>query len=113
MKKRQLRNDLILVGIITVVALSAFLLFRLVGKEGAFVTLSIDGNEQYRFALSENVEQVITVGDQINVLVIRDGKAYVSRANCPDGICAAHRPVSVVGETIVCLPHKLVIAVEE
>ena len=42
----------------------------------------------------------------------KNGEAYVSEADCPDGICAAHRPISHVGETIVCLPHRVVIKVE-
>ena len=50
---------------------------------------------------------------QLNVLVIRDGEAFVESATCPDGICAAHRPVSHDGEQIVCLPHKVVITVQK
>ena len=32
-------------------------------------------------------------------------------ASCPDGICAAHKPISREGESIVCLPHRVVITV--
>ena len=46
-----------------------------------------------------------------NVLVIREGKARVEEATCPDGICAAHKPISREGESIVCLPHRVVITV--
>ena len=48
----------------------------------------------------------------VNFLVIEDGKAYVSEADCPDKICVDHAPISRVGETIVCLPHGVVIAIE-
>ena len=43
--------------------------------------------------------------------VIKDGKAWVKEADCPDKICAKHRPISRSGESIICLPHKLVITV--
>ena len=43
--------------------------------------------------------------------MIRDGYASVEYADCPDGICAAHKPISRSGESIVCLPHKVVITV--
>ena len=50
-------------------------------------------------------------GEEENLLVIRDGQAYVESATCPDGICAAHKPISREGESIVCLPHRVVITV--
>jgi hypothetical protein len=46
-------------------------------------------------------------------LVIKDGKAFIQNADCPDKICAEHKPISKTGETIVCLPHKLVIEITE
>jgi hypothetical protein len=51
-------------------------------------------------------------GEQVNVLVIKDGEAYVQSASCPDGICAAHKPISRQGESIVCLPHRVVVTVQ-
>ena len=32
-------------------------------------------------------------------------------ANCPDKICEGHNKISYKGETIVCLPHKVVIEI--
>ena len=51
-------------------------------------------------------------GKELNLLVIKDGKAFVETATCRDGICAAHAPISREGESIVCLPHKVVITVK-
>lgn len=96
-------------------ALLAFGAFKLTLKEGAYVSVKINGAETARYALSEDREQVITTGqaqDQTNVLVIQGGVAEIRSANCPDQICAHHRPISQTGETIVCLPHKVVVAVE-
>ena len=47
-----------------------------------------------------------------NILVIKDGRADMTDADCPDRICVNHRPVSQEGETIVCLPHKVVVEVK-
>lgn len=46
-----------------------------------------------------------------NLLVIKDGKASMKEADCPDKICVAHKPICKKGETIVCLPHKVVVEV--
>jgi len=46
------------------------------------------------------------------ILVISDGKASVLEASCPDLVCAHHKPIQNTGETIVCLPNKVIITVE-
>ena len=47
----------------------------------------------------------------INILVIENGKAYVNQASCPDGICSSHRPIGNDGESIICLPNKVVVEI--
>ena len=47
--------------------------------------------------------------EDFNRLVIKDGKASVESATCPDGICASHNPIHRKGESIVCLPNRVVI----
>ena len=44
---------------------------------------------------------------------IEDGKAYMEEANCPDGYCEEQGKISGHTQTIVCLPHKLVVEVLE
>ena len=66
------------------------------------------------YSLDEDVRYEIKTGknnEDINVLVIKDGKASITEADCPDGICKDYRPISYVGETIVCLPHKVVVEI--
>lgn len=46
------------------------------------------------------------------VLVIEDGKAYMEEADCPNQICVHHSAISHKGETIVCLPNRIVIEVQ-
>lgn len=113
-KKKKLLGDVLLIGGIILAAVIAALCLFLLRRDGDTVTVEIDGNIFGTYALSEDVRVEITSGEgQLNVLVIRDGEAFVESATCPDGICAAHRPVSHDGEQIVCLPHKVVITVQK
>ena len=111
---RKFRNDLIFIAaILAVVALGAAALFFLRG-EGSTVQVEVDGTVIGIYPLSVDREVEIKTGEngeELNLLVIKDGKATVTAATCPDGICAAHRPISREGESIVCLPHKVVITV--
>ncbi len=113
-KKKKLLGDVLLIGGIILAAVIAALCLFLLRRDGDTVTVEINGNIFGTYSLSEDVRVEIPSGEgQLNVLVIRDGEAFVESATCPDGICAAHRPVSHDGEQIVCLPHKVVITVQK
>lgn len=113
-KNRKLKNDVVLAVVITLLATAGLLLFNFLKTQGDYVCVKIDGEEKYRYSLSENVDTVIYTGENNsgeNRLIIENGVAYISEANCPDKICVGHRPVSNVNESIVCLPHKVVIEI--
>ncbi len=110
--KRKIKNDVILAVIVIAVAAIGLLLLNIFRTEGAFAVVKIDGKETERYPLSVNTEVVIeTENDGKNTLVIEDGKAFIKNATCPDKICEGHNKISFKGETIVCLPHKLVIEI--
>lgn len=113
-KSRYINDILLCIGILAV-ALIAFLVFKATMEDGKIVTVSINGTETQGYSLSIDSENMITSGKNgefQNMLVIKDGKAYVREANCKDKICVSHRKISKVGETIVCLPHKVVISID-
>ena len=111
-KKRKTKNDIILAVIVIAVAATGVLLLNIFKTEGEFAVVKIDGKETERFPLSANTEVVIeTENNGKNTLVIEDGKAFIKNATCPDKICEGHSKISFKGETIVCLPHKVVIEI--
>ncbi len=112
-KKRLRRNDVIfIVALLLVVAIAGACLYFFRG-EGDTVTVSVDGEVIATYPLDKDrVEDIHTGKDGLNRLIIKDGKAWVEKASCPDGICAAHKPIYREGESIVCLPNKVVITVK-
>ncbi|MBQ7090204.1 MAG: NusG domain II-containing protein [Clostridia bacterium] len=112
--KRRLRNDVLLIGgLLLAAALGALYLFFFRGA-GDTVQVTVDGKPYASYPLSQDrVEEIRTgaQGEQLNRLVISNGEAFVEEATCPDGICAAHRAIRRDGESIVCLPHRVVITV--
>ena len=74
--------------------------------------VTIDGIEYGTYPLDVDVEERIELGDgEYNVFAIKDGTAYVTEASCPDQICVMHAHIKYNGETIACLPHKLVVEI--
>ena len=113
-KNRKIKNDVILAVVIVLIATAGLLLFIFNREQGSTVSVTVDGQQVASYPLSEDREVTIKTGnndEHINILVIKDGKASISEADCPDKICVESRAVSFVGETVVCLPHKLVIEI--
>ena len=69
-----------------------------------------NGHENYT-NLDTNGTFTVRTDLGTNVIEIKDGKVYVSEADCPDKLCVKQGPISKAGETIVCLPHKLVVRI--
>ena len=110
-EKRKRKNDVILIAALTLTFALIGACLLLLGKQGDTVTVTVDGKLYGEYPLARDTEVEILSEGGHNLLVIRDGAALVEDASCPDGICAAHRPISRNGESIICLPNKVVISV--
>jgi len=107
--KSMKKNDLKLLAVLLGLALAAFVRTT---KEPQAVVL-LDGKERGRYSLSEETVVEIRQEDgSYNILQIRDGKAEITEASCPDKICVNHRQVRGQGESFVCLPNRLVVEIE-
>ena len=105
------KNDWILLGVICAAAGFLFLWrFLQPSPESAEIEIKVDGSLQGTYSLWE--DQEIAIGNT-NVLVISDGKAKMRSAECPDQICVRQKAISKKGETIVCLPNKVIVEVTE
>lgn len=48
----------------------------------------------------------------MNRICIQAGKVWMESANCPDGLCMKQGSIEKNGQSIICLPHRLVIMIE-
>ena len=105
------RNDLLLVTILLILGGALALFLRFTRQAGATVTVQIDGKVVMELPLGEDAQIVLGEGARTNTLVIRGGTARVVDASCPDRLCVGQGSIQYAGESIVCLPHKLVVTV--
>lgn len=103
------RADLVLILFLLLISFLLLLVLRACSDDGAFVRVSVNGEVVGEYSLSVDGEYSLNGGT--NVLVIKDGEAYVSEANCPDRLCMDQGKISVSGERIICLPNKIEIVV--
>lgn len=106
------KKDIIL--IVTVLLLAggmALFMYIGQGRIGETVRIMIDGSEYGAYPLTE--DRIIEVENAFgyNRIVLENGSVFMVEADCPDQYCVEHRAITKTNETIVCLPHKLVIEV--
>lgn len=106
------KNDLILMGAVLLIGLSVMLLINMTKKQGSKVELMVNEKVVKTFNLNEN-STFTYQGENgiINTFQIKNGYVNMLDANCPDKLCVKHKKIHYNHETIVCLPHKLLIEV--
>lgn len=110
LSNKKLLADIILIASLLVIGLSVLLIVNLTKEEGAVAVVTVDNVVVGEYSLSQDGEYSLNGGT--NTLVIKDGKAYVTYASCPDGLCVNQGKISMTGERIVCLPNKLMVEIK-
>ena len=110
MKKKRWIYDIILIAALVVLAGVLWFGNYIMRETGAEVMITVDGQERGRYSLKKDQEILIESNGE-NVLIIEDGTARIEQADCPDKICVKTGKIQYKGETIVCLPHKVVVEI--
>lgn len=111
MKQTKLnKQDLILMLVfLTIAAISYVWIEKALKTDGEYAMITVQGGLYETLNLHQDAKIFIVEGDFENVFCIKDGMAFMERANCPDQLCVKHKPISKNGESIICLPNKVVV----
>lgn len=108
-EKHMKKREWLFVGGILLTAVVLWVALR-PGETGTWAIVTVDGQEVARYPLNE--DRTVTIGEEAyNTLQIADGAVAVTHANCGDHTCIRTGAIQREGETIVCLPHRLVISI--
>ena len=106
------RLGIIIIAALFIAGAALALILFMTKEKGNVVQVRIDGEIAYEFSLSENTEYTIEgIDGGTNHLVIENGRAYVDEASCPDGLCINMGKIDSVGQSIVCLPNRVVVEI--
>ncbi|MBP5744943.1 MAG: NusG domain II-containing protein [Lachnospiraceae bacterium] len=107
-----IKHDLILLAMFI---LNAAILFFIINRtdeiKGDYVLITLNNSEYARIPLNKDTVLSIDSDKGKNTVVVSDKEVYVESADCPDQICVDHAHIMYEGETIVCLPHRLIIKI--
>ena len=103
------KGDIYVIGFLLIFSLAfAFAISKITSKErGNILVIKQESKVIKEVPLDKDDEFRIEYGGHYNIVKIKDGRAYVSEADCNDQICVHMAPINDVGETIVCLPNRL------
>lgn len=111
-KKIIKKNDIILILILLCLAGILYIAIDKTKKDGRMVQITIDGSLVKELSLSEDTTYKISDEKGEKVIVVDGDTVYITYSNCPNQICVNHAPISKSKETIICLPHKLIVEIK-
>ncbi len=110
------RNSILWGLVLALIAICGFSLYLWLGQgEGTVAVVSVDGEQIERIDLSkvrESYDLEISNEYGTNIIHVEPGAISVTQADCPDQICVFQGKLTGSGIPIICMPHRLVIAIE-
>ena len=107
MNKYLLRN-IILISTVLIAAVVFTLVFYSGKTAGSSFEITVNGKQYGSYPLDKDAE--INVDGHCTVRV-KDGQVFITESDCPGKDCVHHKPISMTGERIVCLPNGIVIRI--
>ena len=106
------KRDIILCIVLIAVGITCWLVMWFVLPAGNTADVYIDGKMVQTIDMTVDDAYEFSTDRGSNTVVVESGKIRVSDADCPDKVCVDMGWKSRRGETITCLPHKLVIEIQ-
>lgn len=108
------RFDLYLASAMVVIALVWFLFNNFLSDTAETINIYRDNVLIESYSLNEDGEYVINdLNEELMRISVKNGIVDVVYANCKDKLCEHQLAISKNNETIVCLPNKIVVRVED
>ena len=107
---KKLLTDLCVILALLLLAGALAIALRLGREAGGYAVVRVDGTETERHSLA--VDGVFSLNGGSNVLVVENGEAWLSYADCPDHLCIKMGKIRYTGQTITCLPNRLTVTIE-
>lgn len=107
------KYDLILASAVLFIALVWFLINNSISEKGELVRVYQDNILIDEISISDDIENSVYL-DGVEILRYRiaDSNVDVLYSTCKDKLCVHQRSISKTGETIVCLPNRIIIKID-
>ncbi|MEK6692926.1 MAG: NusG domain II-containing protein [Nitrospirota bacterium] len=102
-------GDKVLILLLSVITVLSFYYVKVIFPEGAEASIEIEGKARGSYLLAE--DRMIEINGSLGTakIEIKGGKIRVIRAPCRDKICMKEGWISKAGESLICLPNKVMV----
>ena len=103
------RTNAVFIGVLVVLVVAAFAVWRFVGatSESVYAIIHDGDGGTTVLELTKDETRTISTSFGTNVVEVRGGAVQVTEADCPNHDCIQQGAISQVGQQVVCLPHQL------
>ena len=105
------KRDIVLAAVLLILGITGVLIVKYGLKSGNTADVYIDDKLVQTIDKSVDDEYTFQTDKGSNTVEVRNGAVSMKSADCPDKVCVRMGTKNRNGETITCLPHKLVIEV--
>lgn len=113
------KGDYVVIILIIIFAFSTFVLTnkKNISNKDSYnkeVVITVDGKEEGRYNLNETKNKKLNIETKYgkNTVLIKNNKVDITDSNCSDKLCVQMNPISKSGESLICLPNRLVVTIE-
>lgn len=117
---KKYRTDIVVIAISILISLGCFGIYPLLNSVYAktetnrgMVSVEVNGELFGTYDLDQ--DRTIEVKSEFgtNIVEIREGRAYVTDADCPDKLCVHDSKSGELLKEIICLPNRMVLRISE
>lgn len=112
MKQYIKKADIILLIVLVLVGLASTAYVAMSRSGGDTVIIEQRGELYGRYSLFEDRTITIEGTKTKNIVSISGGKVTMSESTCKNQVCVHHGAIAAAGESIICLPNKVVVRIE-
>ena len=112
------KMDIVIIAVLLIISFTPHLIFFKTSQKSSknnYAIIKVDGKIHKKIDLS-NVKKSEKVNLNLpngkNTLLVENNSIEMKSANCNDALCVKQGNISKVGQTIICLPHKLIIEIK-
>lgn len=111
MNKYIKKGDLIILGCIFIVCMLLMFVWVKFSGPGAYVIIKSDNKVVGKYDLHKDGLYRIESDNGYNIVAIKEGEVFVVESDCHNQICVNTHSISSSGQSIMCLPHKMLVTI--
>ena len=103
--------DVLTISAVVVLSL-IIMVVSLFSNDGNKAIITVNEQVIAELSLNSDIKKEVKTEYGANTVEILSGECFVSFADCRDGVCISRGKISKIRESIVCLPHKLIVEIK-